>query len=54
MLENSHMWTKKVQTFIYLGKANSFKYEGNKPINLELKLESALSNKLFEEFTRVI
>lgn len=45
---------KKVQGFIYLGLANSSKYEGNKPINLELKLENPLSDKLFEEFTRVI
>ncbi|MGB6327982.1 MAG: DEAD/DEAH box helicase [Halarcobacter sp.] len=51
--KSSHV-DKKVQGFIYLGKANSFKYEGNKPINLELRLENPLSDKLFEEFTRVI
>ena len=45
---------KKVQTFIYLGLANSSKFQGNKPINLELKLENPLSDKLFEEFTRVV
>ncbi len=45
---------KKVQTFIYLGLANSSKFVGNKPINLELKLEIPLSNKLFEEFTKII
>ena len=45
---------KKVQGFIYLGLANSSKYEGNKPINLELKLETPLSNKLYEEFTKIV
>ena len=45
---------KKVQGFIYLGLANSSKFEGNKPINLELKLETPLSDKLYEEFTKII
>jgi len=44
---------KKTQDFIYLGIANSIKYWDNKPINLELKLEIPLSNKLFEEFTKI-
>lgn len=45
---------KKTQDFIYLGVANSIKYWDNKPINLELKLENPLSDKLFEEFTKIV
>ena len=45
---------KKTQDFIYLGLANCIKYYGNKPINLELKLEKQLTNKLFEEFTKIV
>ncbi|MCG3694123.1 DUF3427 domain-containing protein [Aliarcobacter butzleri] len=45
---------KKTQDFIYLGVANTLKYWDNKPINLELKLENSLSDKLFEEFTKII
>ena len=45
---------KKTQDFIYLGLANSIKYQGNKPINLELKLEAPLDDKLFEEFTKIV
>ena len=45
---------KKTQNFIYLGLANSVKYEGNKPISLELKLEIPLDDKLFEEFTKIV
>ncbi|MEV9498258.1 DEAD/DEAH box helicase [Aliarcobacter butzleri] len=45
---------KKTQDFIYLGIANTLKYWDNKPINLELKLENPLSDKLFEEFTKII
>ena len=45
---------KKTQNFIYLGLANCIKYEGNKPIDLELKLEIPLENSLFEEFTKIV
>ena len=45
---------KKTQDFIYLGLANSIKYEGNKPISLELKLQIPLSDKLYEEFTKIV
>ena len=45
---------KKTQEFIYLGLANSIKYWGDKPISLELKLEIPLSDKLFEEFTKLV
>ncbi|MDD3009514.1 MAG: DEAD/DEAH box helicase [Arcobacter sp.] len=45
---------KKTQDFIYLGVANTLKYWDNKPISLELKLENPLSEKLFEEFTKII
>lgn len=45
---------KKTQDFIYLGVANTLKYWDNKPINLELKLENCLSDKLFEEFTKIV
>lgn len=45
---------KKTQDFIYLGLANSIKYEGNKPISLELKLQIPLNDKLYEEFTKIV
>lgn len=45
---------KETQNFIYLGVANTLKYWDNKPINLELKLENPLSDKLFEEFTKIV
>ncbi len=45
---------KRTQDFIYLGLANSVKYEGNKPIKLELKLQNPLNDKLFEEFTKIV
>ncbi|MFW3439899.1 DEAD/DEAH box helicase [Aliarcobacter butzleri] len=45
---------KKTQDFIYLGVANTLKYWDNKPISLELKLENPLSDKLFEEFTKIV
>ena len=45
---------KKTQEFIYLGLSNSVKYNGDKPISLELKLEIPLDDKLFEEFTKLI
>ncbi len=45
---------KKVQGFIYLGLANTFKYKNNKPIDLELKLEKELTSNLYEEFTKII
>lgn len=45
---------KKTQDFIYLGVANTLKYCDNKPISLELKLENPLSDKLFEEFTKIV
>jgi superfamily II DNA or RNA helicase len=45
---------KKTQEFIYLGLANSIEYNGNKPISLELKLETPLNDKLFEEFTKIL
>ena len=45
---------KKVQGFIYLGLANAQNYKNNKPIDLELKLENPLNDKLYEEFTRIV
>ncbi len=45
---------KKTQGFIYLGLANTIKYEGNKPIYVHLKLEKPLDNKLYEEFTKIV
>ncbi|RXJ85576.1 DUF3427 domain-containing protein [Arcobacter sp. CECT 8985] len=42
---------KKTQNFIYLGLANTINYEGEKPINLTLKLEKALPKYLYDEFT---
>uniref|UniRef100_UPI003A959440 DUF3427 domain-containing protein n=1 Tax=Halarcobacter sp. TaxID=2321133 RepID=UPI003A959440 len=45
---------KKVQPFIYLGLANTNSYKNEKPIDLELKLETPLTNNLYEEFTKVV
>ncbi|MGB1226301.1 MAG: DEAD/DEAH box helicase [Poseidonibacter sp.] len=45
---------KKTQGFIYLGLANTIKYEGNKPIATTLKLEKALDDKIYEEFTKIV
>ena len=45
---------KKTQGFIYLGLANTIKYEGNKPIATTLKLEVPLDDKLYEEFTKIV
>lgn len=45
---------KKTQGFIYLGLANTIKYEGNKPISTTLKLEVPLTNSIYEEFTKVV
>ncbi|RXJ91243.1 DNA repair helicase [Arcobacter sp. CECT 8983] len=45
---------RKVQGFIYLGLANTYSYKNNKPIDLELKLETPLTNNLYEEFTKVV
>ncbi|WP_419782756.1 DEAD/DEAH box helicase [Malaciobacter marinus] len=42
---------KKTQNFIYLGLANTIKFEGEKPINLTLKLEKKLPKYLYDEFT---
>jgi len=45
---------KKTQRFIYLGLANTIKYENEKPIDCVLKLEKPLSDNLFEEFTKIV
>lgn len=45
---------KKTQGFIYLGLANTVSYKGDKPIRLNLKLETALSDELYEEFTKIV
>ncbi len=51
--KSSHV-DKKVQRFIYLGLANTQNYKNNKPIDLELKLENVLNDKLYEEFTKIV
>ena len=45
---------KKTQGFIYLGLADTISYEGNKPITVHLKLRNELSNKMYEEFTKIV
>ncbi len=45
---------KKTQDFIYLGLADTYRFEGSKPINLELKLRNKLTDNLYEEFTKVV
>lgn len=49
----SHM-DKKVQKFSYLGLADCISYEGNKPINTQLKLRKKLDDRLYEEFTTIV
>jgi superfamily II DNA or RNA helicase len=45
---------KKTQGFIYLGLANTKEYKDNKPIKLQLQLEVALDDNLYEEFTKIV
>lgn len=45
---------KKTQNFIYLGLANTVSANGSKPITLKLKLQNALDDKLYEEFTKIV
>lgn len=45
---------KKTQKFLYLGKADSLDYTGNKPVKLELKLQIPLCDEIYEEFTKIV
>ena len=44
----------KVQPYIYIGKGNTIKHEGEKPITVELKLENKLPESLYIEFTKKV
>ena len=43
---------KRVQPYIYIGKGNSIKYEGEKPIKIYLELENKVPEELYLEFTK--
>ncbi|MGM0519241.1 MAG: DEAD/DEAH box helicase [Campylobacterota bacterium] len=45
---------KKRQKFIYLGLANTLSHKNSKPVEVKLKLEKPLTDKLFEEFTKLV
>lgn len=45
---------RKTQNFIYLGLADTIEYKNEKPISLILKLQTMLSDKLYEEFTKIV
>ena len=44
----------KVQPFIYIGKASTISFEGEKPITVQLKLENKISENLYTEFTMTV
>lgn len=45
---------KKVQPYIYIGKANTIDFEGEKPITVRFKLENKISESLYTEFTKKV
>lgn len=45
---------KKTQNFIYLGLADTIDYKGDRPVTVQLKLRKPLSDKLYEEFTKIV
>ncbi|MBU5486673.1 DEAD/DEAH box helicase [Clostridium sp. MSJ-8] len=45
---------KKVQPYIYIGKGDTIKYEGEKPITVKLKLENKIPESLYIEFTKKV
>ena len=45
---------KKVQPYIYIGKANTIAFEGEKPITVRFKLENKISESLYTEFTKKV
>lgn len=44
----------KVEPYIYVGKINTKKYEGNKPITIITKLENELDAKIYEELVNKV
>ena len=43
---------RKVQPYIYIGKGDVVKYEGEKPIKVEIKLHNRVPENLYVEFTK--
>lgn len=41
---------KKAQPYIYIGKGDTFQYEGEKPITMKIKLHNEVPNKIYREF----
>ncbi len=58
---NLHLFVRKYkqidgknEPFIYIGKGNAIRFEGNNPITVQLELENELPVKLFTEFTKKV
>ncbi|WP_342042080.1 DEAD/DEAH box helicase [Bacillus sp. OTU2372] len=58
---NLHLFVRKYreidgknEPFIYIGKGNTVKFEGEKPITVILKLENEIPSTLFTEFTKKV
>lgn len=58
---NLHLFVRKYkqidgknEPFIYIGKGNTIRFEGNKPITVQLELENELPVKLYTEFTKKV
>lgn len=45
---------KKVQPYIYIGKGGVVKYEGEKPIIVEIELHNKIPENLYVEFTKKV
>lgn len=45
---------KAVQPYIYIGKGNTIKFEGEKPITVTLSLENRIPESLYVEFNKKV
>lgn len=45
---------RKIQPYIYIGKGNTIKYEGEKPITVVIELEHEVPSNLYIEFTEKV
>ena len=43
---------RKVQPYIYIGKGDVVKYEGEKPIKVHIELHNKVPENLYVEFTK--
>ncbi|MBE6069377.1 MAG: DUF3427 domain-containing protein [Clostridium lundense] len=58
---NLHLFVRKyreidgaVEPYIYIGKGNTIKYEGEKPITVLLELENEIPSSLYVEFNKKV